>query len=172
LHLPLTSLGPGDACSGAGERLPFDVAFLTHGIVPHHLYADSGLPTAPDGGLRVDRHLQAVGLPGVFGGGDCVSLDGSPLPRVGVYAIRQGPVLYRNLLASARGEPLAAFRPQKRYLVILNLGDGTGLVVWGPWVWRGRLGFRWKNHLDTTFMGRFQRCGELQEADMEEAWDS
>ena len=171
-RLRLASLDRGDARSATGEHLPFDLAFLTLGIEPHTLYADSGLPTAPDGGLRVDRHLQAVGLPGLFGGGDCVSFDAGPLPRVGVYAIRQGPVLYQNLLFSLTGEPLAPFRPQKRTLLILNLGDGTGLVVWGPWVWRGRLGSRWKNHLDTTFMERFQRCGELQETDTEEPWAS
>ncbi len=171
-RLRLASLGPGDARSDAGESFPYDLAFLTLGIAPHTLYADSGLPTAPDGGLRVDRHLQVVGLPGVFGGGDCVSFDAGTLPRVGVYAIRQGPVLYRNLLSSLKGDPLTPFRPQKRYVLILNLGDGTGLVVWGPWVWRGRLGFRWKNHLDTSFMERFQRCGELQETDTEEPWAS
>ena len=86
-RLRLASLGPGDARSDTGESFPYDPL----GIAPHTLYVDSGLPTTPNGGLRVNRHLQARGLPGVFGGGDCVSFDASPLPRVGVYAIRQGP---------------------------------------------------------------------------------
>jgi len=74
--------------------------------------------------------------------------------------VRQAPVIFRNLAAALDGGALEAFRPQRRYLLILNLGDGTGLVTWGRWVVRGRWAFRWKNYLDTSFMKKFQVAGE------------
>jgi len=151
-----TALEGGTALFSSGEPIAYDVAVLTVGIVPHELYRVSGLPTGPDGGLLVDAFLRSPRHPELFGGGDCISFAPRPLPRVGVYAVRQAPVLFRNLAAALEERELQAFAPQRQYLLILNLGDGTGLAVWGRWVARGRWAFRWKNFLDTSFMGKFQ----------------
>jgi NADH dehydrogenase FAD-containing subunit len=150
----------GMARSRSGEEVPFDVAILTIGIVPQGVFADSGLETSEDGALLMDDKLQSVSSADVFGGGDCIAIRGNPLDRVGVYAVREGPILFHNLLARIRGTPLKPFKPQKRYLLILNLGDGSGLFVRGSWVWKGRLAFVWKNYLDTRFMAKFQVSGE------------
>lgn len=155
------TLEPGLA-HGSSD-LPFDVAVLAIGIVPHPLSADSGISTGPDGGLSVDERLRSTEYPEIFGGGDGVSVANHRLARVGVYAIREGPILFQNLRATLTGAALTPFRPQRRYLLILNLGDGTGLVVWGRWVARGRWAFRWKNHLDTSFMAKYQLSGETKE---------
>jgi NADH dehydrogenase FAD-containing subunit len=158
----VTGLERGTARFSFGEPIAYDVAALTVGIVPHDLYRVSGLPTAPDGGLLVDAFLRSPEHPEVFGGGDCISFGPKPVPRVGVYAVRQAPVLFANLTAALEGREPVAFRPQHQYLLILNLGDGTGLVVWGRWVVRGRWAFRWKNYLDTSFMGKFQVAGDAR----------
>ena len=39
------------ARSVAGDEIPYDLALLTTGIVPHELYTKSGLETAQDGAL-------------------------------------------------------------------------------------------------------------------------
>ncbi len=161
----VSGLEGGAARPEAGEEIAGDLAVLTVGIVPHDLYRRSGLPVGPDGGLLVDEFLRSPAHPEVHGGGDCASFGPTPLPRVGVYAVRQGPVLFRNLLAGLEGRNPEPFRPQRRYLLILNLGDGTGLAVWGRWVLRGRWAFRWKDRLDTSFMGRFQVSGETGPAE-------
>lgn len=51
-------------------------------------------------------------------------------------------------------------KPKKRYLLIFNLGDGSGLLVWGSWIWKGRLTFFLKNYLDRSFMTKFQASRE------------
>ncbi|MEW6488663.1 MAG: FAD-dependent oxidoreductase [Thermodesulfobacteriota bacterium] len=154
------SLGQGKARAASGETLSYDVAVLTVGIVPHELFRLSELPVGPDGGLLVDAFLRSPKHPEVFGGGDCVRFGPKPLPRVGVYAVREGRVLFRNIRAALEGRPLEPFRPQKRYLLILNLGDGTGLATWGRWTAGGAWALRWKDRLDRSFMGRFQVSGE------------
>ncbi len=156
------SMGKGLARSQSGLDVPYDVAILTIGITPQRIFADSGVETSKDGALLVNDYLQSTNYPDIFGGGDCIEIKGKRLRRVGVYAVREAPVLLRNLLAMLKGENLKAFKPQRRYLLILNLGDGTGLLVRGSWIWKGRLAFTFKNYLDTSFMAKFQVSGETK----------
>ncbi|MGB6064634.1 MAG: FAD-dependent oxidoreductase [Desulfomonilaceae bacterium] len=153
----------GEAVLADGRRIPYDVAFAALGVKPSGIFTESGLPSGDDGGLLVNEHLQSVAHPEIFGGGDCVSLQGSTLDKVGVYAVRQNPVLHHNLLASLSGKPLETFKPQQFYLLIFNLGDGTGIFVRKSWVWSGRFAFRFKDYLDRSFMRKFQVSGERQD---------
>jgi NADH dehydrogenase FAD-containing subunit len=75
--------------------------------------------------------------PRIFGGGDSISFRGEAITRLGVFAIRQGPVLFHNLRAIRKGEPLKEFEPQRTYLYVLTLGHYEGLAIYGPLVWRG-----------------------------------
>ena len=142
-----------------GRTLPFDLAFLAGGVKPSAVLRDFGLPLAPDGSVLVNSFLQSTGSPAVFGGGDCVCLAERPLARVGVYAVRQGPVLYTNLAAFLGGLALAPFTPQRSYLQILNLGDGTALMVRNGLAWHGKAAFRLKEYLDRRFVREYQKEG-------------
>jgi NADH dehydrogenase FAD-containing subunit len=150
----------------ADEReLPFDLTLLALGVTPDPLFSDSGMATGPDGGMLVNQYLQARDYPYIFGGGDCISFQSRPLNKVGVYAVRQNPILYHNLLASLEGQNLRPFRPQADYLLIFNLGDGKGIFWRKNWVWNGRPAFYLKDYIDRKFMKKFQISGELQEND-------
>lgn len=140
-----------------GEAVPFDLVVNAAGIAPSRVFKHSGLPVFQDGGLRVNQYLQCASDPAIFGGGDCIHFDPLPLDRVGVYAVRQGPVLYRNLTAALGCNPLDAFVPQSRYLSILNMGDGRGILVWRSLILSGRFAFRLKDYIDRAFMRRFQK---------------
>jgi NADH dehydrogenase FAD-containing subunit len=146
-----------------GTTLAFDMAFLATGIRPSPLFKNSGLPVGEDGGLLVNAFLHSVSFPDIFGGGDCISLAGNPLPKVGVYAVRQNPVLFQNLMAALGKNPLKPFVPQKDFLTILNMGDGRGILWRKGWVWDGRLSFVLKNYIDRAFMKKFQVSGERDE---------
>jgi NADH dehydrogenase FAD-containing subunit len=117
---------------------------------------DSGLPVGPDRGLLVNRYLQSVAHPQIFGGGDCICFEPRPLARVGVYAVRQNPVLLENLRRALADEALLPFVPQKNYLLAFNMGDGTAIVRWKFIVFNGRPGFALKDYLDRRFMKMFQ----------------
>jgi NADH dehydrogenase FAD-containing subunit len=160
----VVSSGGGLATLESGETLKCDLLLAGVGVRPSPIFRDSGLPVGDDGGLLINRFLQSVRHPEIFGGGDCVTLEGSPLARVGVYAVRQNPVLCHNLLAALEGGDLREFHPDGHYLLILNLGDGRG-VAWrrGLGVFNGRLAFRLKDYIDRRFMRKFQVSGELRE---------
>ncbi|MFZ5450153.1 MAG: NAD(P)/FAD-dependent oxidoreductase [Thermodesulfobacteriota bacterium] len=159
----LSTLESGYALLDEGRQIPFDVALLALGVKPASLFSDSGMATGSDGGMLVNKYLHAVDHPGIFGGGDCISFQDRPLDKVGVYAVRQNPILYHNLLASLNGQNLIPFHPQSDYLLIFNLGDGRGIFRRRNWVWNGRLAFYLKDYIDRKFMKKFQISGEQQE---------
>ncbi|MDQ4128532.1 MAG: FAD-dependent oxidoreductase, partial [Actinomycetota bacterium] len=145
----------GGVAAEDGRRLVADLIVPATGVAPPDVFGHSGLLTGSDGGLWVDHHLRSPSDGRIFGGGDSVSFRGRGLPRLGVFAIRQGPLLYRNLQAVLEARPLGIFRPQRRFLYVLELGDGTGLAVYGPLAWRGRLAARIKHRIDRRFMAEY-----------------
>ncbi|VFQ42426.1 NAD(P)/FAD-dependent oxidoreductase [Desulfoluna butyratoxydans] len=141
--------------SGACQHA--DVVVDATGVRPSTLFADSGLPTGPDGGLTVNRYLQCTDHPDIFGGGDCIHFEPEPLAKVGVYAVRQNAVLRDNLLARLEGTPLSPFDPKGSYLLIFNLGENTGYLHKNGFTTAGRLAFHIKTFIDTRFMKKYQR---------------
>ena len=139
-----------------GGVLDNDYVFMAVGVKPSSLFIDSGLPVGQDGGMLVNKFLQSVAYPELFGGGDCISFKPRPLAKVGVYAVRQNPILFHNLLNTLNGGALQEFVPQDTFLLALNMGDGTAVVRWHSLIWGGPLGFALKNYIDRKFMKTFQ----------------
>ena len=138
------------------RHFPFDLVFMALGIKPSSIFSDSGLPVGQGGGLLVNNYLQSVYYSEVFGGGDCISFQARPLDKVGVYAVRQNPVLYHNLSAALEGKKLKPFYPGGHYLLIFNLGNGRGVFCRNKWVFDGKGAFLLKNYLDRKFMRLYQ----------------
>jgi len=152
----VTEIGSGRITLASGQNYDTDFFFLALGVRPSGIFKASGLPTGPDGGLLVNEYLQSTGYPGIFGGGDCIYFKDQPLDKVGVYAVRENPVLYHNLMAYLEGRQLQAFDPGGDYLLIFNLGDGTG-VLRKRWLQiGGRVAFKIKDAIDRKFIRRFQ----------------
>ncbi len=141
-----------------GAALPADLVIWATGSASPPLLRESGLRVDARGFLLVDDRLRSVSDPAVFATGDAASLEKYPdTPKAGVYAVREGPVLWRNLAAAARGlAPVARYRPQPRFLALLNTGDGRAVVsyaaaaTWSTW------GMQLKDWIDRRFMRRFQ----------------
>ena len=146
---------PGRLLLAGGPALPFDLLLWAAGAAPPRLLADSPLPKDERGFVRVAASLAVEGCPGLFAAGDAASLPGAGVAKSGVHAVREAPLLARNLRAALSGSALRPYRPQRDFLAILNLGDGRalatkwGLTLTGGWV------RRWKARLDADFVARF-----------------
>ena len=92
----------------------------------------------------------------LVGGGDCICFQDRPLDKVGVYAVRENPILLHNLTAALVGGPLKPFAPQSKYLLIFNLGGGIGILHKGWLHFNGRLAFLVKDYIDRKFIRTFQ----------------
>ena len=150
----------GAAFTARGERLEADLIVWATGAAPIDFPLSGGAaPLARDreGFLSIRDTLQTVDFAHVFAVGDCARLIDHPwVPRAGVYAVRQGPILDFNLRAALAGETLRRYRPQRDFLALLNLGDGRALgAKWG-FAAAGRSVFRLKDRIDRGFVARFQ----------------
>lgn len=140
-----------------GEHLESDLVVWATGAAPNRFTRAAPLPKDPRGFLLVGDGLEVVGHEGLFAVGDCAVQASAPwVPRAGVYSVREGPVLERNLRARLAGRPLESYRPQRDFLSLLNVGQGRavgtkrGLSFEGKWV------FRLKDRLDRAFVERFR----------------
>ncbi len=145
-----------------GRSIPFDFAFVAVGVQPPPLFRESGIPVGEDGGMSVNGFLQSTAYPQLFGGGDCISVEGHSVAKVGVHAVRQNPILKHNLAVALDGGEMKRFTPNPNYMLIMNMGDGKGILWKKSLVLNGRLAFLLKNYIDRRFMKRFQVSGELK----------
>jgi hypothetical protein len=129
----VTVINPDRYSSGPALETTFTV-WITGAAAPSWL--DCGrLVTDASGFLMVDGSLRSVSHPWVLGAGDVASLASQPVPKAGVYAVRQGPVLAENLMRLLRDEPPIDYKPQQRFLSLLSLGERRAVASWSNWTW-------------------------------------
>ena len=139
-----------------GETLSADLVLWATGASPPPVLEQFDLPKADDGFLAVHNTLQTTADASVFVVGDTATLIENPLPKAGVYAVRQGPILWENIQRTFADHELVRYDPQRGFLSMLATGDGRaigqfkGFSFQGGWVWK------WKDRIDRKFMRMFQ----------------
>ncbi len=119
---------------------------------------ESGLQCDKKGFIQVDQYLRSISHPDIFAVGDSAAFTPTPLPKAGVYAVRQGPILTRNIYSTLKQhslKPLKPFKPQQRFLSLLSTGGRHAVASKGFFFASGKWVWYWKNHIDRTFMARF-----------------
>ncbi len=137
--------------------------WVTNASAPPWL-TDSGLTLTDSGFLAVKDTLQTCSHPNIFAAGDVATMVNHPRPKAGVFAVRQGPPLYENLKRYVTGQPLKPFRPQSRYLNIIDTDTKSAIASWGPFAIHSRWSRRWKNHIDQKFMRLFSDFPDMASA--------
>lgn len=156
-HTPIIRRQGKSLIADDGSRIDADIVVMAPGLKANPLVHEMGLPTHYANGLRINSKLHSIADERVFAGGDCASMEGFDLPKLGVFGVRQAAYIHANLLASLEGKPKTEYKPQKRYLAILNLGDGTALSMWGPLWWHGRSSMWLKDFIDRRFLDGYRR---------------
>jgi len=123
------------------------------GLRVENWLTQSGLPTAPDGSVQVDRYLRAEAR--IFAMGDCAYF-GEGLPRLGVYAVRQAPIIAHNLLAIITGLPLRTFHPQRQAFVSVTTGRDRAVMHNYGFTYYGRGALWGKNLFDYLYMRMYK----------------
>lgn len=115
----------------------------------------TGLDLDAQGFIRVGATLQSLADPRVFAAGDVASLENAPREKAGVFAVRMGMPLARNIERFLRGRPLRPYHPQKHWLALIGTGDRHAVASRGRWFAQGAWVWRWKDWIDRRFMARF-----------------
>lgn len=148
-----------------GEQYRFDeILWVTDAIAPSWL-ADAGLTVDDKGFMRVNETLQSISHPDVFAAGDIAAVDQHPREKAGVFAVRQGRPLARNLRQALLGREPIPFTPQKKWLALISTGDQYAVASRGNWYMAGRLLWSWKDWIDRRFMDKYNVLPEMKEDD-------
>lgn len=134
-----------------------DTSIIATGAAAPAWLASTGLALDSRGFVRVNNRLQSMSHPFVFAAGDIAAIAGQPRPKAGVYAVRQGMPLARNLRRFFRGEPLLPYSPQSKALALLYMGDEQAIATRGQWAASGHWAWRWKDWIDKRFVARYTR---------------
>jgi selenide,water dikinase len=152
----------GDALQLAdGTVLQLDEILWTTRAAPARWLKETGLALDENGFIRVRPTLESVSHQAVFAAGDIAAVEGHRLPKSGVYAVRQGPVLAENIRRALTGRVPAHYKPQNDALYLVStgerhaIGSRNGFVVEGDWVWR------LKDWIDRRFMRKFNNLPEM-----------
>jgi selenide, water dikinase len=160
----VTEVAPGRLRIADGSTLDADdVVWVTRASGAPWLRG-TGLALDDSGFIRVTETLQTVTDGHVFAGGDVASMVGHSLEKAGVFAVRQGQPLAENLRRAVQGQPLAAYRPQKRWLALISTGDKYAVASRGALGFQGRWVWRWKDWIDRRFMARFSEFPAMRAA--------
>lgn len=140
-----------------GNFLPADIVIWATAAAAPALLSEFDLPKDDHGFLLTDATLRCSGTDSIFAVGDTGTMEHAAVPKAGVYAVRQGPILWENIQRQLDGRGLVPFVPQKSFLKLLNMGDGTAVGEWRGISFFGRPVMRLKQWIDQRFMDRYQQ---------------
>jgi NADH dehydrogenase len=131
----------------SGRRIDTATIVWSAGVAPSPTIARCGLPTTKRGAVVTRPDMRVATVPNVWALGDCAAIpdgEGGSFPMTAQHAIREGPALADNLVATLRGEPTRPFRYRSlgmmaslgaRRAVAQLPGDRvlTGFIAWFLW---------------------------------------
>ena len=162
LNERITHVEPEHVQSLSGAVYEADLVIWATGASPPPLLSQLGLPTDDRGFLLTDETLQSTAAGGVFAVGDSGTVNGTCLPKAGVYAVRQGPALWENIQRSIDCRALKPWVPQSSFMKLLNTGADSAIGEWKGLSFEGSWVLRLKDHIDRRFMRMYQTEGMAQ----------
>ncbi len=137
--------------SSESEQYIYDFVVISTGFTGSKVRF-TGFETTEDNFILVDNNLRATD--NVLAMGDMITIKGAEnTPKAGVFAIRQAPVLYKNLLNLIRGkDKLRKYIPQKNFLQVINTGHETALINYADISISGKFAWKIKNYIDRSYM--------------------
>ena len=123
----------------------------------------AGLAITDQGFIAIDDHLRSTSHNEIFAVGDVATQVANPRPKAGVFAVRQGPILFKNLRRAILQKTLLKHKPQKHFLSLLATGDKHAIASRGAFFLQGALMWRYKNHIDVQFMDSLQKLAPKKE---------
>ncbi len=116
------------------------------------------------GFISVGPTLQTTRDPKVFAVGDIANLTSTPLEKAGVFAVRMGKPLTKNLKLFVEGKTLVEYRPQKTWLALISTGDQYAVASKGKLGFAGAWVWQWKDWIDRRFMAKFSEFPDMDMA--------
>ncbi len=153
----VTALRAGAIVLADGATLAADAVLIVTPAAAPDWFATIGLSLDERGFIAVGPTLQSLNDPAVFAAGDCAALVETPREKAGVYAVREGPPLARNLLHCARGEEPKVWRPQRQHLALISTGERYAVASRGPFKLEGAWLWTVKDWIDRRWIDAYKK---------------
>lgn len=159
---------PAEVKCADGTAIGYDVLlWATQAAAPEWPRA-AGLAVDADGFIAVNGLLQSTSHDFVYAAGDVAAMTDTPRPKSGVFAVRQGQPLARNLRYALMGFTQRRHRPQRTYLSLISTGDQQAIASKGPFTAAGPALWRWKQRIDRKWLRQYRELPEMPaEAEMD-----
>jgi selenide, water dikinase len=152
---PVASIEPTQLLLQNGERLPCQISVLATGYAPAPLLAAIDVQKTDDGSIAVNSGLQSRSHKNVFAAGDCAGNPKVPMAKSGVFAVRQGPMLYENLLLALKGGALKSYEHDPKALALVSLGEKKAIATRNGFAFTGGWAWSWKDRVDRKWMSQY-----------------
>ena len=143
-----------------GSKIESNFTVVAAGATGYEWLKSTDL-TLKDGFIEVDCNLRVKGCKNLFGAGDCINLSFSPRPKAGVFAVRQAPILFKNIRSYLLGKRLKTFSPQKNYLKLISLGEKKAISDYFLPSFSGSRVWNFKDRIDQSFMQKFTKFPKM-----------
>lgn len=150
-----TRVHEGKMDLSTGKTIELDEILWVTGAGAQPWLKESGLDVDTLGFIRAKDTLQSTSHADIFAAGDIVHVVNHPRPKAGVFAVRQGKPLTRNLRRALIGKPPKPFAPQKTLLALVSTGDKYAVASKAGIHFEGKKVWDWKDWIDRRFMAKF-----------------
>lgn len=136
------------------DEREYDTILWATGTRGPHFFEQAEILTDSRGFVYTDRCLRVLGRKDIFVAGDSALVEGyEKLDRIGVHAVKQGPVLLKNLVARINGrEPTHTFKPYPISPIIISTGTRAAWWVAGGFWFRNSIALGLKHHIDRKWI--------------------
>lgn len=146
----------GQLTLAGGETIAADIVLWATSAVGPPALDRFGLPSDERGFLVTRQTLQSVADDSIFVVGDAGTCPQLRVPKAGVYAVRQGPYLWKNIRRRLNGRPMKVWKPQEQFLSLLNTGDGRAILSYRGVSAHARWCWKLKDFIDRRFIAKHQ----------------
>lgn len=135
----------------------FDAVIDATGNQPSAISIDHDLPTGHQNRLLTRATLLVEETDNIFAAGDTADVGGNNYAPVGVHAVKQGPLLRRNITRLLDGRNLNSYKPYPVNPLILSNGNTDAIFTANGFCGRGAWASILKFVLDINWLEKYTR---------------